>query len=140
MDRDGRIARSVALAITSRAKKQPRSTLASIFALLSAVFSFFELPLNKVSAESFARLRREHWKLIDGDYAGSFTSGDGRPEDALHSIGDMGFSGSVSLEILVPREESAVGSHSSLDLLRHPGRKVPHQVGAASVGVLLLPG
>ncbi|KAK3681689.1 phosphatidylinositol-4-phosphate 5-kinase-domain-containing protein [Podospora appendiculata] len=104
MGRQEAIARSIAQAITSTstangASKRPKNLLAMILALFSAFFSFYQLALRKIRPADFASLRRNHWQLADDAYADSFQpSADGedaKAEEALKSIGDMGFSGST---------------------------------------------
>lgn len=91
------IARSVVRAIVGGAKKRSRSPIAFILALVSTIFSLYQLPLHKHRAIVFEDLRQKHWKLDEDDYLASFRPReDGKPEDVLSAMGDMGFSGSVS--------------------------------------------
>lgn len=97
------IARSVVRAIVHGAKKRSRSPLAFILALISTIFSLYQLPLHKHRANVFEDLRRTHWKLDEDDYIDSFRPAeDGKPEDVLSPMGDMGFSGSVSRRLQDP--------------------------------------
>ncbi|KAK0630906.1 hypothetical protein B0T17DRAFT_234780 [Bombardia bombarda] len=100
MGRQEAIARSIALAITSTngnsANKRSQNLLATLLAFFSALFSLYQLALRKIRPADFANLRRNHWDVGDDDYADSFQPGEGaKKEEALSSIGDMGFSGST---------------------------------------------
>lgn len=96
------IARSVVRAIVNDAKKRSRSPIALILALISTVFSFYQLPLHKHRDNVFADLRQKNWSLDEDDYVASFRADEGgKPEDVLSPMGDMGFSGSVSSAALV---------------------------------------
>lgn len=97
MGRIEAIARSVVRVIVNGAKRRSRSPLTFILALISTIFSFYELPLHKHRADVFGDLREKHWKLQEDDYVASFRAEEGgKPEDALRPIGDLGLSGSVS--------------------------------------------
>jgi hypothetical protein len=99
MGRQEKIARSVVRAIvkTNGAKRGPRNPLALLLALFSAFFSLYQLILRKIRPADFANLRRKHWSVGDEDYVRSFQNEEGEvAEESLKSIGDMGFSGSVS--------------------------------------------
>lgn len=97
MGRQEAIARSVVRAVKNGGQRKSRSPIAWILALLSAFFSFYQLPLRKVRPETFTGLRRKQWALEDDDYVASFRPAEcERDEQALKAIGDMGFSGSVS--------------------------------------------
>lgn len=75
-----------------RARSKP---LARILTLFATVFSFYELPLHKHRPHLFRDLRQT-WQLDENDYIASFTPDEiTKPEDMLHKLGDMGFSGSV---------------------------------------------
>lgn len=93
------IARSIVQTIVHGAKNRSRSKpLAWILTVLATVFSIYELPLHKHRPDLFKKLREENWKLTEDDYIASFTSDEvSRPEDMLDKLGDMGFSGSVSI-------------------------------------------
>ncbi|KAJ4303976.1 hypothetical protein N0V88_001578 [Collariella sp. IMI 366227] len=70
--------------------------LAILLALFSAFFALYQLVLQKIRPADFANLRRKHWDVSDDDYLASFRPEEGEPtEQALQSIGDMGFSGST---------------------------------------------
>lgn len=98
MGRIEAIARSVVRVIVKGAKKRSRSPLAFILALLSTIFSFYELPLHKHRPGVFGDLREKHWKVDEDDYVNSFRADEGgKQEDALSPIGDLGLSGSVSI-------------------------------------------
>ena len=90
MSRHDSIARSIVSAIRNGRRNRSRSVLSLIFAILSSIFSFFQLNLQKIRPLYFANLRRNHWDVDDDAYIESF-----RSRDSLKSIGDMGFSGSV---------------------------------------------
>ncbi|KAK3322709.1 hypothetical protein B0H66DRAFT_212926 [Apodospora peruviana] len=105
MGRQESIARSISQAITSaktngdhvRPKSRSSSALAWILAVFSAFFSLYQLTLRKIRPADFAKLRRNHWEVTDDAYVDSFQPADGasKGEEALHAIGDMGFSGST---------------------------------------------
>lgn len=91
------IARSVVRAIVDGAKKRSRSPIALILALISTIFSLYQLPLHKHRANIFEDLRQKHWDLDEDEYIASFRPEEGgKLEDVLSPMGDMGFSGSVS--------------------------------------------
>ena len=100
MGRQKSIARSVAAPLRPGGNKRRPSRIGRILAAFAALFSLYQLPLEKVRPEVFEHLRRNCWQVDDGDYAAAFEpsgedeDGEGS-ETALHSIGDMGFSGSV---------------------------------------------
>lgn len=97
MGRTEAIARSIVLAIVNGARKRSRSPIAFILTLLSTIFSLYQLPLHKHRPDVFANLRQNYWKLNEDDYVASFRPEEGgKVEDVLSSMGDMGFSGSVS--------------------------------------------
>jgi hypothetical protein len=97
MGREKLVARSVIRALTRESdRERPQSWPSRVLAALSAFFAVFQLCLYQVNPDVFAKLRQEDWKLKDDDYVSSFSGGAGaEAEDTLHSIGDMGFSGSV---------------------------------------------
>lgn len=98
MGRIEAIARSIVLLMIEGAKKRSRSPIAWILALISTIFSFYQLPLHKHRPQVFQDLRQKHWDLDEDDYVASFRAEDGqKPEEALKAMGDMGFSGSVSV-------------------------------------------
>lgn len=93
------IARSVVRVIVKGVRKRSRSPIAFILALLSTIFSFYELPLHKHRAEVFGDLREKHWKVQEDDYVASFRADEGGPpESALTTLGDLALSGSVRVE------------------------------------------
>jgi hypothetical protein len=99
MGREERIAHSVVLAIIPPADVKRQSLVRRFVAALSALFAFWQLCLYRVSPDVFADLRQDKWELDDNDYTHSFQRSEGgQEEDTLHSIGDMGFSGSVGFE------------------------------------------
>lgn len=90
------IARSIVRAVIRGVKKRSRSPIAFIIGLLSTIFSFHELPLHKHRPDLFSELCQKYWNLDEEEYVASFQAEDGaKPEDALTTMGDMGFSGSV---------------------------------------------
>lgn len=98
MGRKERIARSAVRAIikTNGTKQRPGNPLGILLALFSAFFALYQLVLRKIRPADFANLRRKHWDVSDDDYLASFRPEGGPSEQALQSIGNMGFSGSVS--------------------------------------------
>ncbi|KUI58117.1 Phosphatidylinositol 4-phosphate 5-kinase type-1 beta [Cytospora mali] len=96
MGRQEAIARSIVRAIIKGIQKKSRSPIAFIIGLFSAIFSFYELPLHKHRPDVFSELCRRYWNLDDEEYVASFRAAEGsRPEEALETMGDMGFSGST---------------------------------------------
>lgn len=100
MGRQEKIARSVVHAITSGSgiDKRSFSPLKWILAIFSLFFALYQLVLHKVRPADFSHLRRDHWDLSDDEYTSSFhppEGADGKKEEALRAIGDMGFSGST---------------------------------------------
>lgn len=100
MGRQEKIARSIVRAIIqptiNGSQKRSSNPLRVILALFSAFFALYQLLLQKIRPADFAKLRREHWDVSDNDYTDSFRPGeDGKEEQGLTAIGDMGFSGST---------------------------------------------
>ncbi|KAF3762718.1 hypothetical protein M406DRAFT_63542 [Cryphonectria parasitica EP155] len=96
MGRLDAIARSIVLTLINGAKKRSRSPIAFILTLISTIFSIYQLPLHKHRPQVFQDLREKHWKLEEDEYITSFRPvEDGKPEDVLMPMGDMGFSGST---------------------------------------------
>lgn len=109
MGRVEAIARSVVRVVVKGARKRSRSPIAFILALLSTIFSFYELPLHKHRAEVFADLRQKHWRVDEDDYVASFRADEGAPpESALTTLGDLALSGSVRVEPLFTRWKHGV--------------------------------
>lgn len=94
------------------AQQDSSSLLARLLFIISSFFKLYALVLHKMRAREFARLRGEIWGLNEADYVGSFVPRASVPSEmnekrnnrdefdcsnVLKSIGDMGFSGSVSL-------------------------------------------
>ncbi|KAL2284888.1 hypothetical protein FJTKL_08703 [Diaporthe vaccinii] len=160
MGRFEAIARSIVLTILNGAKKRSRSPIAYILTLISTIFSLYELPLHKHRPEVFANLRQQHWKVDDDEYLASFRVEDGgKPEDALRSMADLGFSGSSFFSTAdqkyvvksVPRHHehtffrndlldiyaSYMGAHPKTliiricDFLASSGLAIGHQLGTA---------
>lgn len=97
MGRQEAIARSIVRAVLGSAKNQSQSPLTYILTLFWSLFSFYQLPLHKIRPAVFSDLRQKNWELNDEDYISAFQAEGGagtKQEDALTSIGDMGFSGS----------------------------------------------
>lgn len=100
MGRQEKIARSIVRAIVKHPAqdKRPSSTLAVLLSLFSAFFALYRLVLRKIRPLDFANLRQRHWDVSDDDYIESFRPDPGSDKvDSLKAIGDMGFSGSVSI-------------------------------------------
>lgn len=62
---------------------------------LIAFFSLYRIKLIRFEDDLFARLRQEIWKFNENEYQASFRTTSGQPP--LKSMGDLGYSGSVSL-------------------------------------------
>ncbi|KAH8788149.1 hypothetical protein F5883DRAFT_657699 [Diaporthe sp. PMI_573] len=154
------IARSIVQTVLNGAKKGSRSPIAYILTLVSTIFSLYQLPLHKHRPEVFEKLRQQHWKVEDEEYLASFrVEDDGKPEDALRPMADMGFSGSSFFSTAdqkylvksVPRHHehtffrndlldiyaSYMGSHPKTliiricDFLASSGLAIGHQLGTA---------
>lgn len=90
------IARSIVRAVIKDVKKRSSSPIAFIISLLSTIFSFYELPLHKHRPKVFSELCQKYWNIDDEEYAASFRAEEGaKPEEALMTMGDLGFSGST---------------------------------------------
>ncbi|ROV96578.1 hypothetical protein VMCG_07783 [Cytospora schulzeri] len=90
------IARSIVRAVIKGVKKRSRSPITFIIGLFSTIFSFYELPLHKHRHDVFSELCQKYWNLDEEEYVASFRAEEGnKPEDALTTMGDMGFSGST---------------------------------------------
>jgi hypothetical protein len=59
-----------------------------------AFFTLYRIKLIRFEEELFARLRQEYWKFNENEYQASFRTTSGQPP--LKSMGDLGYSGSVS--------------------------------------------
>jgi hypothetical protein len=62
---------------------------------LLAFFTLYRIKLIRFEEELFAKLRQEVWQFNENEYQASFRTTDGQPP--LKSMGDLGYSGSVSL-------------------------------------------
>lgn len=71
---------------------------ANVLRRIFTFFSFFSLALAKYKSEFFKQLRNDVWKLDDTEYRDSFSrkDKDGKKK-RLNPIGDLGYSGSVSV-------------------------------------------
>lgn len=98
MGRQELIARSVTVAILWGFQKRANDVLSNILFLISTFFSLYQLPFDKIRPADFSNLRRNHWNVSDDAYYDSFRPTGGKnAEEALKAIGDMGYSGSVSI-------------------------------------------
>jgi hypothetical protein len=100
MGRQKSIARSTAAPL-SGSNKLPHTKLGRLLAAFSALFSLYQLPLDKIRPDVFEKLRTDCWLVKDEDYAAAFRPDSEGNAQALHPIGDMGFSGSVSCPVLI---------------------------------------
>jgi len=82
------ITRSILKAIFSEDSPTTRET--SLLSLILNLFSLFQLVLTRFCGDIFHRLRSEVWEIDDEEYRESFRGG------KLNSVGDLGYSGSVS--------------------------------------------
>lgn len=145
MGRSKTIARSIARAITdttglAKRRSSNSNPLRLILSLFSVFFSIHQLILQKIRPADFANLRRNHWDVEDDDYYQSFQPQDGdKPEESLTSIGDMGFSGSVSLPSPHPAIRTSTNNPPTTDLLLNQRPKVPRQIRPTALRTLLLP-
>jgi len=121
MGRQTAIARSVVAPLRPGGKKRPTTKLGRILAAFAALFSLYQLPLEKFRPEVFEHLRTKCWKVDDGDYTGAFAPSQEGEESAeiagsdlaLHAIGDMGFSGSVRVPDALKSQPNDVWSNTS---------------------------
>ena len=67
-----------------------------ILARILAFFSVFQLALSRYHAAVFRKLRNEIWKIEEEEYTESFRSPSHGKRTDLISVGDLGYSGSVS--------------------------------------------
>jgi hypothetical protein len=63
---------------------------------LLAFFRIFDLALTRFEPDQFRKLRQEIWKIEDSEYNEAFSKDNGR-DPTVHAVGDLGYSGSVSL-------------------------------------------
>lgn len=98
MDRQQAIARSIVAALDPGDTDGPKNqhSLGRLLSVITAFFTLCSLPLDKIGADKFRNLRKDHWKIDDTTYTRSFEPAGGkRAEEALQTVGDMGYSGSV---------------------------------------------
>lgn len=86
MARRNKVAKSVVYAIIKGDKQETPSFLSK----LVAFFALYRLKLVRFRNDLFQKLRNDTWRIQEDVYEQSFGG-----EDALKSIDDMGFSGSV---------------------------------------------
>ncbi|KAG8622759.1 hypothetical protein KVT40_009270 [Elsinoe batatas] len=87
------IVRGVTREETSQATK--RSALGRTLAAFAALFALYQVPLEKHKPEVFTKLRQDVWMIDEADYLDSFVTKGKKDGAALHTMGDMGYSGST---------------------------------------------
>ena len=100
MGRSEAIALWIVGATTADRPRKKKFPLRRFRGVLSTFFVVYKLPLRKERADLFEELRTETWHISEEDYISSFRSNEGeKPETALESMADMGYSGSVSASV-----------------------------------------
>jgi hypothetical protein len=80
----------------TKPSEEPAQANRGLLARIFAFFAIFQLTLARYRNDLFDRLRKEIWQIEDEEYVESFRSqGKGKRTD-LKSVGDLGYSGSVS--------------------------------------------
>jgi hypothetical protein len=69
-----------------------------ILARILAFFSVFQLALSRYREALFKKLRNEIWGIEEEEYIESFRSPSRSKRTDLVAIGDLGYSGSVSVQ------------------------------------------
>mgnify|MGYP007070491195 CR=1 FL=1 len=110
--RDRRISKSIL-----RAQFRRRPLKKGLFARLLAVFSIFQLPLERYQEDVFWKLRKDVWGLDEDEYRESFREGEKR--GGLKSVGDLGYSGSVGLPPPTLNSRQHLANTEYVDLLYH---------------------
>lgn len=93
MAREQTIARSIVKAITNDDRREARSAFKKLISAIAAFFALYALVLVRYRNDLFHSLRTETWIIDETAYERTFDD-----EDKLETTGDMGYSGSVSLE------------------------------------------
>jgi hypothetical protein len=84
------LGKAIIEAIVSDSEDDRGSLLSRIFAF----FRIFSITLSRFRADVFQRLRGETWQIDETKYRESFKEDS---KNGLKSVGDLGYSGSVSL-------------------------------------------
>lgn len=117
MARQKSIARCVVRGITrdTSSEANKKSSIGRVLAAFAALFALYQVPLDKYKPEAFAKLRRDSWSIDEAGYVDSFITEDKKDGAALQTMGDMGFSGSVSASYTCPASTSVTDyrRHSS---------------------------
>jgi hypothetical protein len=91
--REDRISRSILDAIYLDRKDE-----ATVLARIKRIFSIIQLFLTRFKDDLFQKLRQDVWGFSEDEYKESFRrDGKGKAIPKLLPIGDLGYSGSVSL-------------------------------------------
>ena len=88
-------------AILNWRQVKSRSVQKRVLAAVAALFTLYQLPLEKIRADLFRKLRNERWNTSDENYMASFEVEEENarhPEESLQASGDMGYSGSTFYE------------------------------------------
>jgi hypothetical protein len=122
--RDNLISKSILRAVFGDHTHDKKTIIGRILAF----FSIFQITLSRYAEDIFKELRTELWKLNEDEYRESF-----RPPDKkgkLESIGDLGYSGSVSLlphSRFLPRH---IILKPLADVLPNPKLQIPCQISS----------
>lgn len=97
--RDRLISTSILRAIFSTKPSQNGTEARpGLLARILAFFTFFNLTLAKYRRELFKKLRNDIWGIEEEGYAESFRSPSKNKRTDLVAVGDLGYSGSVSID------------------------------------------
>ena len=88
-----KLRRAVVAAILEALLQNP-----NILSFLGRIFAFFTLirvPLRRFKPELFKELRQKAWSIDEDEYRKSFQIEDENGKQNLHSLSELGYSGSV---------------------------------------------
>lgn len=141
--RDKRIARSILYAIFFDQDDQRTSFWQRVLAF----FSLFQLQLRRYHDALFKRLRTEVWELDEDEYKESFRRT--TQKKALTPVGDLGYSGSVSIPYAtsalrasiaggLSSTASMVANIDNIDILHDIQQQIPNKIRPPPLRKLLL--
>lgn len=107
MGREKGVARSIVYAILNCDQEKIRGLLSRLIATIATFFAIYQLSLTRFRNDLFQKLR-EKWQIDEDDYKDSFGQ-----RDNLKAMGDMGFSGSVSVPPTYLRVHSRLSTNQT---------------------------
>jgi hypothetical protein len=103
MSLDRATSQSIRQAILECDDAQRKSPLTRLLLFILHLFSLFRVRLVKIQSKLFKQVKGETWYIDEDGYKRSFEE-----DDSLKTIGDMGYSGSVSDMVLFLRRLTLV--------------------------------